>query len=110
MYRHLGRGDLVFLVSGSPEHLICAIYEDLLSNENIKLIGSRMERLAGAYLLRDRCVCEEKPRMLKHRMGHLVFFESGYSDSDKDMPMLKLCVNRYRVGMGGDISEWDDIK
>jgi phosphatidylglycerophosphatase C len=107
--RHLDRGGLAYVISGSPEHLICAIYDDLLLHDNVQLIGSRMGKRAGAYLLRERCVCAEKPRMLMRNAGSPMPFDFGYSDSEKDIPMLNLCARKYKVELHGGISDWDSI-
>lgn len=106
LYRHLHEGDCVYLVSGSPEHLVSAVYADIVGRKDVHLIGSRMARSAGALLLTERCVCAEKPRMVERLAGRPVSFDVGYTDSEMDFPMLQLCKLKYRVGRDGVVSIW----
>lgn len=105
--RHLQDGDSIFLVSGSPEHLVGEVYADIIQRKNVNLIGSKMHRSLGASLLRDRCVCANKPKMVELKMGRAIEFDVGYTDSEKDLPMLNLCKHKYRIGLNGVIYSWE---
>jgi phosphatidylglycerophosphatase C len=99
-------GREVFLISGSPEHLVKSIYPELLGLGKVEVIGSQLAWTFGCFLIRERCVCDNKVRMLNQRIGRHITLHAGYSDSKKDFPLLRICRHRYRVSRQGAISPW----
>lgn len=110
LQEHLQDGRRVFLVSGTPEHLIRAAYPDLSGNEQVTIVGSTMRSFLGSRILAERCVCSHKPRLVKQKVGEAIKFEAGYSDSIKDIPMLRLCATAFRVTTCGSIEPWGPLR
>ena len=75
------------------------------------LLGTETERDGRGYtgrVLGPNCRGAEKVRRIRaflEQNGLQIDYESsvGYSDSDSDIPMLRLVRNRYRVLRGGEI-------
>ncbi|RRU15098.1 haloacid dehalogenase-like hydrolase [Stenotrophomonas sp. 278] len=104
--RYIECGTHVYVVSGSPESLVRRVYGDLLVRPEITLIGSRFSRFIGGRVLQVRCVLNEKVRQIQLRSGYELKFKAGYSDSEKDGPVLGLCAEKYRVNSDGMIERW----
>lgn len=105
---HLAQGSAVFIVSGSPESLVRAVYPELASRTGVQILGSTMRRGPHATCLLDRCIGEGKRRMLEQRFGEGIRFECGYGDSESDAPVFALCSRAFRVTRRGDIVSRDD--
>ncbi|AUI66532.1 MULTISPECIES: haloacid dehalogenase-like hydrolase [Glaesserella] len=100
LQQHLTAQDQIWIISGSPVELISHFYADLLQLPNVHLIGSSLEHRYGAILLKERCLAENKVKMLDKRIQPPIQFEIGYSDSLTDLPMFKRCKQAMWVTEG----------
>lgn len=91
LQHHLASQEQIWIISGSPVELISHFYADLLQQPNVHLIGSSLEHRYGAILLKERCLAENKVKMLDERVQPPIQFDIGYSDSMTDLPMFKRC-------------------
>lgn len=85
------------ICSASPRFLL----EDIVKRINIdaKLICSEIDKNTGLYLPNfENCKGDYKVVLLKQ--NNLLSFNEGYSDSNSDIPMLKLCRKKFRVTKG----------
>ncbi|MDO4697344.1 MAG: haloacid dehalogenase-like hydrolase [Pasteurellaceae bacterium] len=98
----LNHSDRIFLISGSPVELIQAVYPNLTQQPNVRLIGSISQAKWGSRYISERCYAEHKRVMLDREYPNTQFDE-GYSDSLKDLPILALCKQAFRVDKRGDI-------
>ena len=97
----------VWLITGSPEPLVRGVYSDALFLPRVRLIGSRMKRLHGGWVLTLRCLGHEKVAQLERELGTPLKLFSGYSDSLHDSPLLYFCEYRWRVTREGDLKQLD---
>ncbi|NDL65720.1 phosphatidylglycerophosphatase C [Acerihabitans arboris] len=97
----------VWLITGSPEPLVRGVYADALFLPRVKLIGSRMTRLYGGWVLTLRCLGHEKVAQLERELGTPLKLFSGYSDSLHDSPLLYFCEHRWRVTREGELKQLD---
>ncbi|TCV92212.1 phosphatidylglycerophosphatase C [Biostraticola tofi] len=97
----------VWLITGSPEPLVEGVYHDAVFLPQVKLIGSRMERRNGGWVLTLRCLGHEKVAQLERELGIPLKLYSGYSDSLHDSPLLYFCEHRWRVTPDGNLKPLD---
>ncbi|WP_410013987.1 phosphatidylglycerophosphatase C [Sodalis sp. C49] len=97
----------VWLITGSPEPLVQGVYADALFLPRVKLIGSRMTRRHGGWVLTLRCLGHEKVAQLERELGTPLKLFSGYSDSQHDSPLLYFCEHRWRVTREGELKQLD---
>lgn len=103
---YLAAGDAdVWLITGSPEHLVQQVYHSSPFLEQVNLIGSRIHRKRGGWVLSLRCLGEEKVVQLQQRLGAPLKLYSGYSDSKQDNPLLFFCEHRFRVSKSGELQQ-----
>lgn len=105
--RYIECGREIYLISGSPDFLICRIYDKVLRHHNVHLIATTMQFKCGSFCIDERCIARHKLVMLDKACGQAVYFAEGYSDSDLDMPVLKRCKTAYRVHRDGTMARWD---
>ena len=82
---------------GSPERLVEQVYQDSAFLPQVQLVGSRIVRRYGGWVLTLRCSGEQKVTQLEQRLGAPLKLYSGYSDSKQDNPLLYFCEHRWRV-------------
>ncbi|TKI06768.1 phosphatidylglycerophosphatase C [Martelella alba] len=97
----------VWLITGSPEPLVRGVYQDALFLPRVRLIGSRMARRRGGWVLTLRCLGHEKVAQLERELGTPLKLFSGYSDSRHDSPLLYFCEHRWRVTRQGQLRQLD---
>jgi phosphatidylglycerophosphatase C len=97
----------VWLITGSPEPLVRGVYSDALFLPRVRLIGSRMARLHGGWVMTLRCLGHEKVAQLERELGTPLKLFSGYSDSQHDSPLLYFCEHRWRVTRLGELKQLD---
>lgn len=95
----------VWLITGSPESLVQQVYNASPFLPRVRLIGSRMARRNGGWVLPLRCLGEEKVVQLQQRIGSPLKLYSGYSDSKQDNPLLFFCEHRFRVSKHGELQQ-----
>lgn len=95
----------VWLITGSPENLVRQVYHESLFLPQVKLVGSRIARAKGGWILPLRCLGEEKVVQLESRIGSPLKLYSGYSDSKQDNPLLYFCEHRFRVSKQGELEQ-----
>jgi len=95
----------VWLITGSPENLVKQVYHESLFLPQVKLVGSRIARAKGGWVLPLRCLGEEKVVQLESRIGSPLKLYSGYSDSKQDNPLLFFCEHRFRVSKQGELQQ-----
>lgn len=95
----------VWLITGSPESLVKQVYHESLFLPQVKLVGSRIARAKGGWVLPLRCLGEEKVVQLESRIGSPLKLYSGYSDSKQDNPLLYFCEHRFRVSKQGELQQ-----
>lgn len=103
LHQHLAQQDQIWIISGSPVELISHFYADLLQQPNVHLIGSSLVHQYGAILLKERCLAENKVKMLDERVQPAIQFDVGYSDSMTDLPMFKRCKKAMLITQEGKI-------
>ncbi|MFZ4834175.1 phosphatidylglycerophosphatase C [Rouxiella sp. Mn2063] len=103
---YLAAGDAdIWLITGSPEHLVQQVYHSSPFLAQVNLIGSRINRKRGGWVLSLRCLGEEKVVQLQQRLGAPLQLYSGYSDSKQDNPLLFFCEHRFRVSKSGELQQ-----
>lgn len=103
---YLDRDDAeVWLITGSPENLVQEVYQTSPFLPRVKLVGSRITRKNGGWVLALRCLGEEKVAQLEQRIGSPLKLYSGYSDSKQDNPLLFFCEHRFRVSKQGELQQ-----
>nr|WP_186367165.1 phosphatidylglycerophosphatase C [Yersinia vastinensis] len=95
----------VWLITGSPQQLVEQVYHDSEFMPRLQLVGSRMARRNGGWVLPLRCLGPEKVVQLEQRLGSPLKLYSGYSDSKQDNPLLKYCEHRWRVSGTGELQQ-----
>ncbi len=95
----------VWLITGSPERLVEQVYRDSAFLPQVRLIGSRITRRCGGWVLTLRCLGEQKVVQLEQRLGAPLKLYSGYSDSKQDNPLLFFCEHRWRVSKQGELQQ-----
>jgi phosphatidylglycerophosphatase C len=103
---YLDRDDAeVWLITGSPENLVRGVYNASPFLPRVRLVGSRIARRYGGWVLTLRCLGEEKVVQLEQRIGSPLKLYSGYSDSKQDNPLLFFCEHRFRVSKQGELQQ-----
>lgn len=97
----------VWLITGSPEQLVKEVYHDAVFLSKVQLIGSRIYRHYGGWILSTRCLGHEKVSQLKHKLGIPLKLYCGYSDSPQDRPLLYFCQYRWQVTHDGQLRQLD---
>lgn len=95
----------VWLITGSPERLVEQVYQDSAFLPQIHLVGSRILRRYGGWVLALRCLGVQKVTQLEQRLGTPLKLYSGYSDSKQDNPLLYFCEHRWRVRKLGELQQ-----
>lgn len=95
----------IWLITGSPEHLVEQVYRDATFLPRVHLIGSRITRRYGGWVLTLRCLGKQKVVQLEQRLGSPLKLYSGYSDSTQDDPLLFFCEHRWRVSKQGELQQ-----
>nr|WP_283051045.1 phosphatidylglycerophosphatase C [Yersinia sp. Marseille-Q3913] len=95
----------VWLITGSPQRLVEQVYHDSTFIHRLRLVGSRMARSNGGWVLPLRCLGPEKVVQLEQRLGSPLKLYSGYSDSKQDNPLLHFCEHRWRVSKTGELQQ-----
>ena len=95
----------VWLITGSPENLVQQVYNTSPFLPRVRLVGSRIARRNGGWVLALRCLGEEKVSQLEQRIGSPLKLYSGYSDSKQDNPLLFFCEHRFRVSKQGELQQ-----
>jgi phosphatidylglycerophosphatase C len=95
----------VWLITGSPERLVEQVYQDSAFLPQVHLIGSRITRRYGGWVLTLRCLGRQKVLQLEQRIGSPLKLYSGYSDSKQDNPLLFFCEHRWRVSKQGELQQ-----
>ncbi|WP_213975925.1 phosphatidylglycerophosphatase C, partial [Serratia marcescens] len=95
----------VWLITGSPERLVEQVYRDSAFLPRVRLIGSRITRRCGGWVLTLRCLGTQKVVQLEQRLGAPLRLYSGYSDSKQDNPLLFFCEHRWRVSKQGELQQ-----
>ncbi|MFC0225021.1 phosphatidylglycerophosphatase C [Serratia aquatilis] len=95
----------VWLITGSPERLVAQVYQDSAFLPRVRLVGSRMARRNGGWVLPMRCLGVQKVTQLEQRLGAPLKLFSGYSDSKQDNPLLYCCEHRWRVSKEGELHQ-----
>ncbi|SNC58938.1 phosphatidylglycerophosphatase C [Sodalis endosymbiont of Henestaris halophilus] len=105
---YLARQDIqVWLITGSPESLVQKVYHDAAFLPKVRLIGSRILRCYGGWVLTLRCVGYAKVSQLEYELRIPLKLYSGYSDSVNDNPLLYYCKYRWRVTRNGQLKLLD---
>ncbi len=97
----------VWLITGSPEPLVRGVYADAPFLPRVNVIGSRIDRRYGGWVLTLRCLGHEKVAQLERELGTPLKLFSGYSDSIHDSPLLYFCEHRWRVTPRGELKQLD---
>lgn len=95
----------VWLITGSPEHLVTQVYQDAAFLPQVHLVGSHIARRYGGWVLPMRCLGVQKVVQLEQRLGAPLKLYSGYSDSKQDNPLLYFCEHRWRVSKQGELQQ-----
>lgn len=99
---HIANGNIVFLISGTPEIFINYIYFDILEHKNVILIGSEISFGLNSMYLVNRCFFKKKLELLDQKTKTTVYFLEGYTDSKFDIPILERCSCKFFVLKNGD--------
>ena len=91
----------IWLITGSPQPLVEAVYFDTPWLPRVNLIASQIQRGYGGWVLTMRCLGHEKER----KIGTPLRLYSGYSDSNQDNPLLYFCQHRWRVTPRGELQQ-----
>lgn len=102
-----------YLEQKKPDDVICSasplyIIEPILKriNPTAKLVCSDIDMITSRIENGEvNCKGEEKVRRLAE-LG-LTSFENGYSDSKSDIPMLKLCKNKFHITKKGKVEPFN---
>jgi phosphatidylglycerophosphatase C len=95
----------VWLITGSPQRLVEQVYADEPFIHQVRMIGSRMVRRNGGWVMPLRCLGQEKVVQLEMQLGKPLKLFSGYSDSQQDNPLLAFCEHRFRVSPTGELQQ-----
>ena len=95
----------IWLITGSPQPLIEAVYFDTPWLPRVNLIASQIQRGYGGWVLTMRCLGHEKVAQLERKIGTPLRLYSGYSDSNQDNPLLYFCQHRWRVTPRGELQQ-----
>lgn len=104
---HIHNKNTVFLISGTPEVFIKKIYKDILSHQNVILIGFNIIFDFHSMFLKQRRISKNKLIILDKRMGKPIYFCEGYGDSELDIAVLKRCHKKFFVSKAGDLLACD---
>ncbi|HIH8439993.1 phosphatidylglycerophosphatase C, partial [Escherichia coli] len=72
----------IWLITGSPQPLVEAVYFDTPWLPRVNLIASQIQRGYGGWVLTMRCLGHEKVAQLERKIGTPLRLYSGYSDSN----------------------------
>lgn len=95
----------IWLITGSPQPLVEAVYFDTPWLPRVNLIASQIQRGYGGWVLTMRCLGHEKVAQLERKIGTPLRLYSGYSDSNQDNPLLYFCQHRWRVTPRGELQQ-----
>lgn len=95
----------IWLITGSPQPLVEAVYFDTPWLPRVNLIASQIQRGYGGWVLTMRCLGHEKVAQLERKIGTPLRLYSGYSDSNQDNPLLYFCQHRWRVTSRGELQQ-----
>ncbi|HBH8029108.1 TPA: phosphatidylglycerophosphatase C [Escherichia coli] len=95
----------IWLITGSPQPLVDAVYFDTPWLPRVNLIASQIQRGYGGWVLTMRCLGHEKVAQLERKIGTPLRLYSGYSDSNQDNPLLYFCQHRWRVTPRGELQQ-----
>lgn len=95
----------VWLITGSPQRLVEQVYSGSAFLPRVRLVGSRIARRNGGWVLPLRCLGTQKVVELEQRLGSPLKLYSGYSDSKQDNPLLFFCEHRFRVSKEGELQQ-----
>lgn len=95
----------IWLITGSPQPLVEAVYFDTPRLPRVNLIASQIQRGYGGWVLTMRCLGHEKVAQLERKIGTPLRLYSGYSDSNQDNPLLYFCQHRWRVTPRGELQQ-----
>ncbi|EMN6686586.1 phosphatidylglycerophosphatase C [Shigella flexneri] len=95
----------IWLITGSPQPLVEAVYFDKPWLPRVNLIASQIQRGYGGWVLTMRCLGHEKVAQLERKIGTPLRLYSGYSDSNQDNPLLYFCQHRWRVTPRGELQQ-----
>ena len=95
----------IWLITGSPQSLVEAVYFDTPWLPRVNLIASQIQRGYGGWVLTMRCLGHEKVAQLERKIGTPLRLYSGYSDSNQDNPLLYFCQHRWRVTPRGELQQ-----
>ena len=90
----------IWLITGSPQPLVEAVYFDTPWLPRVNLIASQIQRGYGGWVLTMRCLGH-----LERKIGTPLRLYSGYSDSNQDNPLLYFCQHRWRVTPRGELQQ-----
>jgi phosphatidylglycerophosphatase C len=93
---HVAAGDRVYIVTAANESLAQAIWAAIDGPPVTALIGSQLRRGLGGWLWVFHCIGPRKVRALA-RAGVRPPYDVAYSDSSKDLPMLRAARQRVLV-------------
>lgn len=95
----------VWVVTGSPQVLVEAVYNDASFLSRVNLIGSQITYRGCGWTIEMRCLGKEKVVQLEQRLGKPLVLYSGYSDSEQDFPVMSHCLYRWRIDPQGNMQE-----
>lgn len=95
----------VWIITGSPEIIVKEVYYNSNFLSKVHLIGSRISRKYGGWILTLRCLGDEKVTQLQKEIGSPLVLYSGYSDSIRDDSILNYCKYKWRVNKMGQIKQ-----
>ncbi|GKX55185.1 phosphatidylglycerophosphatase C [Leminorella grimontii] len=98
----------VWLVTGSPQPLVEAVYEDAFFLPRVNLVASQIVYRCGGWTISMRCLGREKVKQLEQRLGKPLALYSGYSDSEQDDPVMLHCLHRWRIDPQGNMKALTD--
>lgn len=99
--QHIEKQDKIWIISGSPVELIEIFYSDLLKHPQINLIGSHFTYKYRAILLKERCIAQDKVKMLDRKVHPQIQFDIGYSDNMSDLPIFRRCNQAVKISKDG---------
>ena len=101
-YKEQQKEDDIF-ISASPEFLLEPICKRLSINH---LMASRVDIKTGTYTGKN-CRDEEKVKRLYEKYGK-VHIDNFYSDSEADLPLVRLADKAFLITKNGEVTSWPD--
>jgi hypothetical protein len=96
-----------------PDDVICSATPRFLMREVVPLINKSATLVCTDIdektikFKKGEVNCKGENKATKLKNAGFTSFENGYGDAMSDIPMLKMCKNRYRV-KNGEITTFDD--